>query len=101
MCLKQYGGDHSRYKHFCADPLVCVLPSAQGAFLSATQMACGPVSCVVAGDVSSPVAGAPPQSPFMTSPVGVESLLGSPLMSPRKPPRKIPRAPYKVSSLSL
>eukprot|EP00775_Hariotina_reticulata_P009334 gene9334-9498_t len=49
-----------------------------------------------ASDVSSPVAGPPPQSPFLTSPVGVDSLLGSPMMSPRRPPRKIPRAPYKV-----
>jgi hypothetical protein len=39
----------------------------------------------------------PPGSPFLSSPVGVEALLGSPIMSPpRRPPRKIPRAPYKV-----
>ncbi|KAF8062683.1 FZR2 [Scenedesmus sp. PABB004] len=48
------------------------------------------------GDAASPVAGPPVQSPFLTSPVGVESLLGSPVMTPRRPTRKIPRAPYKV-----
>jgi len=69
-------------------------------------LCCGKVCCCwvwaglfVSGDAASPVAGPPPQSPFLTSPVGVESLLGSPVMSPRRPPRKIPRAPYKVRSV--
>ncbi len=49
------------------------------------------------GDAHSPVAGPPPGSPFLSSPAGLEGLLGSP-MSPRRAPRKIPRAPYKVST---
>ncbi|WIA41163.1 hypothetical protein OEZ86_004780 [Tetradesmus obliquus] len=54
------------------------------------------ILCFKSGDAASPVAGPPPQSPFLTSPVGVDSIMGSPIMSPRRPPRKIPRAPYKV-----
>lgn len=60
---------------------------------------CSPAKKILrfkSGDASSPVAGPPPQSPFLTSPVGVDSLVGSPVMSPRRPPRKIPRAPFKV-----
>jgi cell division cycle 20-like protein 1 (cofactor of APC complex) len=43
----------------------------------------------------SPIAGPPPQSPFMTSPVGTDNPR-SPMMSPRPAPRKITRQPVKV-----
>lgn len=47
------------------------------------------------GDMHSPIAGPPPQSPFLTSPVGNENPL-SPMMSPRPAPRKITKQPVKV-----
>eukprot|EP00879_Flechtneria_rotunda_P023653 GHRR01025028.1.p1 GENE.GHRR01025028.1~~GHRR01025028.1.p1 ORF type:complete len:402 (+),score=82.73 GHRR01025028.1:95-1300(+) len=49
-----------------------------------------------AGDSCSPITGPTPPSHFLTSPVGAGNVMGSPVMSPRRPPRKIPRAPYKV-----
>lgn len=50
------------------------------------------------GDVHSPAAGPPPQSPFSLSPVGADRYLGSKMYtySPMKAPRKIARSAFKV-----
>jgi hypothetical protein len=94
MTCEQQGGSEVARKH----------NTSQGVLLSHIRRLIAPDVALplplLPGDAASPSAGPPPPSPFLTSPVGVSSLmLGSPsggLMSPRRPPRKIPRAPYKV-----
>ena len=69
---------------------------------------CDTLSCVVTcspakkmfrfktGDADTPTAGARVDSPYSLSPVGRDSLLGSPLLSPKRTPRRIQRSPFKA-----
>lgn len=71
----------------------------KGAQVDQLKGSCSPAKKLFrfkSGDIHSPVAGPPPQSPFSSSLVGSEGPLGSPLLSPCKPSRKIARAPFKV-----
>ena len=51
------------------------------------------------GDADTPTAGARVDSPYSLSPVGRDSLLGSPLLSPKRTPRRIQRSPFKARKL--
>lgn len=51
------------------------------------------------GDADTPTAGARVDSPYSLSPVGRDSLLGSPLLSPKRTPRRIQRSPFKARFL--